>query len=201
MNAYGPVHQYGYPNPPQYTHPPASPNGHYPPFLLPHPHHPHPPGTPYVTFPHNMPHLLPPPPQNHIDVNGWYNHSSNQPNVPLHPPGLTVPVHIHKALPPTSEEGPRIPDVFPHSLEIHEFWRGRLAPLPGFSSRPTLLPMREQKQPENPTSPKSDTPTKGLLPPPLPVGTRPATSPGLPLKKLKNDEKIEVRETFTTEHH
>ena len=108
-----------------------------------------------------------------------------------------MPVHMHKAPPPTYEEGPRIPDVFPHSLEIHEFWKGRLAPLPGFSSRPTLLPMREQKQPESPITPKSETHTKSLLPP---FGTKPATSPTTPLKKLKNDEKIEVCERFTEEH-
>jgi hypothetical protein len=138
-----------------------------------------------------MPYYHPPPTQNHVDANGW----NSQPSVPLHPPGLNVPIHIHKAAPPlTPAEGPRIPDVLPHSLEIHEFWRGRLAPLPGFSSRPTLLPIREQKQPESPMTPKSEMPNK-LLSPSL-VGKKSAISPTTPVKKSKNDEKSEVCEPF-----
>ncbi|TFK37683.1 P-loop containing nucleoside triphosphate hydrolase protein [Crucibulum laeve] len=38
------------------------------------------------------------------------------------------------------------PDSTPvHNEDIHEFWKGRIAPLPGFSSRPGLLPTRELK--------------------------------------------------------
>lgn len=71
-------------------------------------------------------------------------------NPPYHPPGLLVPP------PPPPPLAPPVPQ--PHTeeitaassfadiLQLDEFWRGRLAPLPGYQSRPGLVPVKERGQ-------------------------------------------------------
>ena len=193
MNPYG----YQYPYPPQYTHPtspphpPGSPNGYSRFYLLPQHHHP---GVPFIPIPHHMFNHHPPPPQNHVtNTNGWYSHGSSSPNAPLHPPGLDLPAHVPQGSSPAPDERPHLPDIFPHSLAIHEYWRGRLAPFPGFSSRPTLLPMKERTQRGSPITQKSET---SIIAPSSSLETKSI----LPLKTTKNDEKTEVCDAFIYKH-
>jgi len=203
MNPYGHAYQYAYPtSQPQYPHPtspsqyihwPASPNGYY--HFYPLPQHHHPPGAPFVPIPPHMLNHHPPPPQNHLtNTNGWHGLGNGSPNAPLHPPGLNVPIHTHQGSSPAPDERPHLPDIFPHSLAIHEYWRGRLAPFPGFSSRPTLLPMKERKQQETQKSETSIIASSSSL------ETRSANSPITPLKTTKNGEKTEVCDAFTYKH-
>lgn len=65
------------------------------------------------------------------------NHIYNQSNIPEHPPGLPI---AHRSLQP-----PVTPDPSPprEHDEIHDYWKGRLAPLPGYRSETVLPPMRE----------------------------------------------------------
>ena len=75
-----------------------------------------------------------------------YPHGYNYGNPSYHP-GLPVP-------PPPPPPPPALPQApedttassFADNLQLDEFWRGRLAPLPGYQSRPGLLPLKETKQ-------------------------------------------------------
>ncbi|KAG6902934.1 hypothetical protein C0995_009326 [Termitomyces sp. Mi166 len=100
------------------------------------------------------------------DSSGWYTHilsSSSAPAVthpaPSPPPGLTRPSRQPAVSPPPSEQT---------DIIIHDFWKGRFAPFPGFSSRPGHLSARDRVK-VNITQPKimktSFKPTSQLFPP------------------------------------
>ncbi|KAF9460458.1 hypothetical protein BDZ94DRAFT_923597 [Collybia nuda] len=77
------------------------------------------------------------------DPSGWYTpiiagETSGQPQYSSHPHGphhqpSSSPLAVY-ASPPESIS----PHISFDSSNIHDFWRGRLAPLPGFTSRPGL---------------------------------------------------------------
>ena len=53
-------------------------------------------------------------------------------------------------------------------IEIHEYWKGRLAPLPGYRSQPVLLPMNDPEVKEEAKSEEKDKKSEKrlkLLPP------------------------------------
>lgn len=99
------------------------------------------------------------------DPNGWYippppNFVPNQPIRPPPHPGFPQLIPI-PALPPA----PSIPEPQPN-ITIHEFWKGRLAPLPGFSSPPGLLRVKTtQRVTISKPAPAKPRPTGQLLPP------------------------------------
>jgi len=74
-------------------------------------------------------------PQRHVAPGS--DHDYNHANIPEHPPGLPI---AHRALQPPATPGPSPPR---EHIEIHDCWKGRLAPLPGYRSEKTLPPMRE----------------------------------------------------------
>lgn len=118
--------------PPPFPHPPAYP---------PSPQRPAPNGFFYQTRPMPPNHQAPPQNSNYqLDPHGWYtpqNAPSHHVRRPNSPPGILKP-------PPMQLNPVQNPAGNP---AIHEFWKGRLAPLPGFSSRPGLLPLKpENKQ-------------------------------------------------------
>ncbi|KAJ3505597.1 hypothetical protein NLJ89_g7334 [Agrocybe chaxingu] len=101
------------------------------------------------------------------DPNGWYNpaqcqrqsrlQAPNVQNAPQHPPGLSISPRVVD--PPSQFE----------SEQVHEHWRGRLAPFPGFSSKSILLPMKgiqlgedDKEGPETQSPPDSN---PELIPP------------------------------------
>ncbi|KAF8966899.1 P-loop containing nucleoside triphosphate hydrolase protein [Flammula alnicola] len=184
---------YVVPRVPQYGLLPSPPglslNGHHPGYLRPHPH-PHPygahPNTPYST------------PNYQVDPNGWYTPQSPQrpptnlnhtANTPMHPPGLHVPAQTP---PQSSIDDIAMAKSQSDNLNVHEFWRGRLAPLPGYRSRPELLPMRGTTPVES-QSPvkKSDQVTLvELLPPHSFFGAAyERKSPTIPTKILQIEKK------------
>lgn len=83
-----------------------------------------------------------------VDANGWYGYSYGN-SSPYHPPGLPVPPLLPQAPPipqaPITEEIANA-SSFADILQLDQFWRGRLAPLPGYQSRPGLLPVKETSQ-------------------------------------------------------
>jgi len=149
--------QYGatYPPPSQTSH-----NGAYPAFAYPPPYmnpiappfqsqHPYPPylpppgplgppgpavqpnyGNRHVLY-HSQPQQHPPAP----------HPLPNHPNVPDHPPGLPIP---HRSNAPPAARDPPSAIAREHD-EINQYWRGRLAPLPGYRSEPVLLPPSKLK--------------------------------------------------------
>ncbi|KDR78399.1 hypothetical protein GALMADRAFT_245562 [Galerina marginata CBS 339.88] len=161
---------------------------HYPPGAQP------PPPRPY----------MPRPPNYHVDNQGWYTPqyppAPDRPTPmptgpPQHPPGLTIPPHLS---PQSNEEKPVLPPpaANPH---FHDFWKGRLAPLPGYLSRPILLPMRENAalvETESTVTQKEESPV-GLLPPQSFFGPsyerKVPPSPTSPLKSSINNVKTQEK--------
>lgn len=84
-----------------------------------------------------------------VDVNGWYYHSNNNGYNPYHPPGLPAPPPLPLA-PPVPQQRPTeemtAASSFADILQLDDFWRGRLGPLPGYQSRHGLVPMNETKR-------------------------------------------------------
>ena len=79
---------------------------------------------------------------------GWHPHPYGYGNPSYHPPGLPVPPPPPLAPPvpqPRSEEIIAV-SSFVDVFQLDEFWRGRLAPLPGYQSRPGLVPVKEKKR-------------------------------------------------------
>lgn len=74
---------------------------------------------------------------------GWHPHPYGYGNPSYHPLGLPV-VPPPPAIQPHTEEitAASFVDVF----QLDEFWRGRLAPLPGYQSRPGLVPLKERNR-------------------------------------------------------
>jgi len=181
----------------QYNPNPTPGNGAYPVFHYPHPPI-HLPGA-YPPPQQYQPYMKPPAPNVHPDGQGWYSSSQQQqhsqyrapaPNLtgaPQHPPGLPVP-------PATSPPDNTMSD----DAEVHEYWRGRLAPAPGCRSKPLLLPMREVKfeysymRAPALEEEKKDMMTM-LLPPTSFFGAgykgAPTLSPNIPLTPLKTEKK------------
>ena len=115
----------------------SSSNGH---FHYPQPlHHPqHQPGMMYTPHPDMQYSRTNYPP----DGSRWHGYSYGNP--PSHLPGLPVP----PAAPPVPQalnEEITAASSFADILQLDEYWKGRLAPLPGYQSRPGLIPMRETK--------------------------------------------------------
>ncbi|KAF9480299.1 P-loop containing nucleoside triphosphate hydrolase protein [Pholiota conissans] len=133
----------------------------------------------------------------HVDTNGWYTPTvppPPPPNValaqkpPMYPPGLALPT---RAAPAISTEASTA--GFLDASNMHEYWAGRLAPLPGYQSRPILLPMRGKTPPPVEPEPvkKQVSPLK-LLPPHSFFGStfeRDIISPTTPSEKTFVDEK------------
>ena len=154
-------HQHGYiphsyhPYHPPFPHPPPQVGAQYgihpgslasapfphPPAYPPSPQRPAPNGFLYQTRPMPSNHQAPPQNSNYqLDPHGWYipqNAPSHHVRRPNSPPGILKPppMQLHPVQNPAGNPA------------IHDFWKGRLAPLPGFSSRPGLLPLKpESKQ-------------------------------------------------------
>ncbi|KAF5376028.1 hypothetical protein D9615_007749 [Tricholomella constricta] len=100
------------------------------------------------------------------DPSGWYS--------PVLPPPQAAPLHNRSA--PMSPPGlsrrlpppPPAPDPAPReTFELHDFWKGRFAPFPGFSSRPGLLAARDSSKIKisQPVQKQAVTPQLQLLPP------------------------------------
>jgi len=68
-----------------------------------------------------------------------HGHTYMSTGPPTYPPGLRPPPYKGSSHPSPMPEHPA-PATF------HEYWRGRLAPLPGYKSRSELYPMRETSQ-------------------------------------------------------
>ena len=149
-------------------------NGLYPGYLPPYP------VSPSVSVLH-MPNPLAKPPaagHYHVDHNGWYNppyhhpseHSApNSTSAPLHPPGLAIPLHRMPTSPRETSPSTVPASTSPSSdtALIHEHWKGRLAPLPGYRSRPILLPKKESLpvRPEIVSKQVKEESSSELLPP------------------------------------
>ncbi|KAF8804411.1 P-loop containing nucleoside triphosphate hydrolase protein [Phlegmacium glaucopus] len=78
-----------------------------------------------------------------VDANGWYGYSYGNPAT-YYPSGLPI-------LPPPSQappvfQAPTTEEITGAFSQVDQFWRGRLAPLPGYRSRPGLLPVKETTQ-------------------------------------------------------
>lgn len=82
------------------------------------------------------------------DSSGWYPHAYSYGNPSYHPPGLPVLPPPLLVPPPPAPSVPQSPAAssFADILQLDEFWRGRLAPLPGYQSRPGLVPVKETKR-------------------------------------------------------
>jgi hypothetical protein len=81
--------------------------------------------------------------------NGWHPHSYSYGNPSYHPPGLPVP--LQQPPPPLAPTQPHTDELtaassFADVFQLDEFWRGRLAPLPGYQSRPGLVPVKERNR-------------------------------------------------------
>ena len=72
------------------------------------------------------------------DPSGWYTPVSPSSYMP--PPGLPPPA----AHPPTTHTSSALPS--PGESSLHDFWKGRFAPMHGFASRPGLPPIRENQK-------------------------------------------------------
>lgn len=80
-------------------------------------------------------------------------------------------------------------------VEIHEYWKGRLAPLPGYRSQPVLLPMKDPEVPEEArVDEKEKKPKLELLPPVSFQGTSYVEALGSTqtTEELENDKIHEV---------
>jgi hypothetical protein len=83
---------------------------------------------------------------------GWHIHPYSYGNPPYHPPGLPVPPPLQLPLAhPSPAPHPHTEEItaaasFADIFQLDEFWRGRLAPLPGYQSRPGLAPVKERKR-------------------------------------------------------
>lgn len=87
-------------------------------------------------------------PVTNYQTNGWHPHSYSYGNPSYHPTGLPVPLPPPPPLAPTQ---PRTEEItaassFADVFQLDKFWRGRLAPLPGYQSRPGLAPVKERKR-------------------------------------------------------
>jgi len=171
-----------YPYPPPYMNPlavPFSPSRP-PPYM---PHFP-PPGLHHVNQNHSG-YVYPNPqhPQQPIALNGIHNHSG----FPEHPPGLPIPHRNFPVLP-----GPD--PISRDHIEINEYWKGRLAPLPGYRSQPVLLPMKDPRIQEEAKPDEKPEKKLELLPPVSFFGKNYIEPPSLTqtLEELKNDKKLEV---------
>jgi hypothetical protein len=121
------------------------PSSHAHPMLYPQ----HQPGIMMYSSPHHD--IQYNPSVNHqVDVNGWYYHSNNNSYNPYHPPGLPAPPPPLPLAPPVPQQTPTeemtAASSFADILQLDDFWRGRLAPLPGYQSRHGLVPMNETKR-------------------------------------------------------
>ena len=84
------------------------------------------------------------------NTGGRHPHPYIYGNPSYHPPGLPVPPPPPPPLAPPVLQ-PRTEELiaaspFADIFQLDEFWRGRLAPLPGYQSRPGLVPLKERKQ-------------------------------------------------------
>ena len=79
---------------------------------------------------------------------GWHPHPYNygNPSPSYHPPGLPVPLLPPPVPHPREEMTAASESSFADIFHLDEFWRGRLAPLPGYQSRPGLVPVKERKR-------------------------------------------------------
>jgi hypothetical protein len=95
------------------------------------------------------------------DTTGWY---TPVPITPFSPVNIPNP----PLLPPTflQHPEPTSPLEKVDQIQIHDFWQGRLAPFPGFTSRPGLFPVKKHQSVKinNPAS-TSELPKLQLLPP------------------------------------
>ena len=177
-----------YPYPPPYMNPLAAPfNPARPPPYVPH----FPPPGLHHHVNQNHPAYAYPTPQHPPALNGIHSHSG----FPEHPPGLPIP---HRNFPPWP-----VPEDAPSRdhIEIHEYWKGRLAPLPGYRSQPVLLPMKdpevlEEAKPEE--KEKKHEKKLELLPPVSFFGKNYIQPPSSPqtIEELKNDKNHEVGSYF-----
>jgi hypothetical protein len=107
-----------------------------------------------LCYPQHQPGIMYSP---HADSNGWYPHLYSYGNPSYHSPSLPVPpTPLPVPPPPPLPLPPAVPQIpteevtsassFTDILQLDEFWRGRLAPLPGYQSRPGLVPVKETKR-------------------------------------------------------
>ena len=88
-------------------------------------------------------------PVTNYQTNGWHPHPYGYGNPLYHSPRL--PLQLLPPPPPLAPTQPHAEEIFAASsfadvFQLDEFWRGRLAPLPGYESRPGLVPMKETKR-------------------------------------------------------
>ena len=122
------------------------------------------------------------PQANYQADNGWYQYGYHYSNHPPyhHPPGLSVPPPPPppRAPPPVvpvpqtlNNEIVTVASTFIDILQLDDFWKGRLAPLPGYQSRPGLVPKQvqigvpaevKQESPKAPPSFGNEYPTLAL---------------------------------------
>ena len=107
----------------------------------------HPPGRMYCSPRHDMQYS----PVTHYQANsgGWHPHPYSYGNPSYHPPGLPVPpppLPLAPPVPQSRTEEITAASSFTDIFQLDEFWRGRLAPLPGYQSRPGLVPLKERKR-------------------------------------------------------
>ncbi|PPQ90281.1 hypothetical protein CVT25_013106 [Psilocybe cyanescens] len=171
-----------------------------------HYHHHHPPPISLQNGNAYMPLRTNPPVNYQRDSNGWFVPSHPMPppsapapnhtSTPQHPPGLAIPSRA----PSNTTEDPPAPVALSENSQIDDFWKGRLAPPPGYRSRPLLIPRRElpSVKKDSPDKKKSD-PLKELATPTSLLGkspdkkptTSPTVSPKSLKKNIKSDEKTD----------
>ena len=96
-------------------------------------------------YPQHQPGIMYSP--HHADSNGWYPHVYSYGNPSYHSPGSPLPPTPLPVPPlPAAPQIPTSASSFADILQLDEFWRGRLAPLPGYQSRPGLVPVKETKR-------------------------------------------------------
>ena len=76
---------------------------------------------------------------------GWHPHPYGYGNLSYHPP-VVPPQPLAPPVPQPLTEEITAASSFADVFQLNEFWRGRLAPLPGYQSRPGLVPLKERKR-------------------------------------------------------
>lgn len=132
----------------------------------------------YPPYPQPQPHPWP-----STDTSGWYDVSHSYGYIP----------------PPTIPPVPPSPD---QSDELNEYWKGRFAPFPGFSSRPGLLPVKQMPRLSGPVPKISPhNPPMHLLPP---RSFMRLPEPGESLEKEEGEplvQKVRILTTFLYQSH
>ena len=129
----------------------------------------------------------PPPMSLTPDTSGWYS-AQPVPIIPFSPVNQPPPPHPQNYSEPISPSLEKIDQI-----KIHDFWQGRLAPFPGFSSRPGLFSFKKnQSVLINSPASTGELPKLQLLPPrsmisSTSINISPTNTPSTELKAEENN--------------